>query len=91
MPIPAALLLLIGSKERNETVDITNIRLNAMQEAVHINYILFLLATWTVYGVGYLLVLLVSLICIPFIFAFIFYTTYFKALKQKRKIALGGY
>ena len=89
--IPVSLLVLIGSKERNETTEITDIRLNAMQEAVYINYILFLLATWTMYGFEYLLVLLISLISIPCIFAFIFYLSYFKALKKNRKAPLGSH
>ena len=88
--IPAAFFLLIGSKERNETEEISNIRLNAMQVAVYINYILVLVATWTVYGLDYLVVLLISLISIPIIFALIFYATCFKASRQNRKIALGS-
>jgi len=88
--IPVSLLVLIGSKERNETEEITNIRLNAMQEAVYINYILFLLATWTLYGLEYLMVLMVSLISIPCIFVFIFYVTYFKTLGKYRKAALSS-
>jgi hypothetical protein len=68
---PVCLLIWIWSKEKHETAP--TVRLKAMQIAVYINYSLFLIATWTIYGFTYLEVLFVGLISTPIIFLPVFY------------------
>lgn len=80
--LPAALLLLLVSRERNENEQVTAIRLKAMHWAVFIYYAAFILITWTVYGYIYLLVLIFSMVSLPVVFAFIFY--FFLAAARRR-------
>ncbi|MBB3054826.1 hypothetical protein [Mucilaginibacter gotjawali] len=70
---PVCLLIWIWSKEKNETPSITKIRLKSTQIAVYINYSLYLIATWAIYGFAYLEVLFVGLLSTPIIFLVVFY------------------
>ena len=70
---PVCLLIWIWSKEKNETIDIEKVRLKAMHIAVYINYFVFLIATWVIYGFAYLEVLFVGLFSTPIIFLAVFY------------------
>ncbi|WP_295668994.1 hypothetical protein [uncultured Mucilaginibacter sp.] len=70
---PICLLIWIWSKEKNETTDIEKVRLKAMHIAVYINYFLFLIATWVIYGFAYLQVLIAGLLSIPIIYLAVFY------------------
>jgi len=81
------ILIWIGSKEKKEDELITNIRLKAVQITVLINYGLFLLATWIVYGSDYLDVLLICLYSIPVIFIFVFRFLLFKKSKTANHFA----
>ena len=67
------LLFLVWSKEKNENKEMTEIRLKAMQIAIYLNYFLFLLATWVIYGTDYLVVLNLAFIAVPIIFMVVFY------------------
>jgi hypothetical protein len=81
------LLLWICSKEGNEIGVVKNIRLQAMQIAIYINYSLFLIATWLIYGFDYWLVLWAGLISIQIIFLVVFYYQLYQLRKKHTKIA----
>lgn len=85
---PPFLLLWIWSKEKNEIAYVKNIRLKAMQIAVYINYGLFVVATWVIYGFDYITVMLMCLTSIQIIFIIVFYYQLYKMRKEHTKIAL---
>ncbi len=68
---PPCLLLCIWTKEENEVSN--QARLRAALIAYLINYLLFLAATWLVYGPNYLYVILISWVSLPLIFTLVFY------------------
>jgi len=70
---PACLLIWIWSKEKNETDLVKDIRTKAMQIAMYVNYTVFLITTWLIYGFDYLVVQVVSILSLPIIFLIVFY------------------
>lgn len=85
---PPFLLLWIWSKERKDIEYVKNTRLKAMQIAVYINYSLFLIATWVVYGFDYLAVISICLISIQIIFLIVFYFQLYRLRKRETEIAI---
>lgn len=67
------LLLLIWAKEKNELGPVARIRRKSMLVAFYINYALFLIATWILYGDSYLPVVSAGMISTPVIFLIVFY------------------
>jgi hypothetical protein len=85
---PVSLVIWIWSKQKNETGMIGDIRLGAMQVAVYVNYILFLIATWYYYGLDYLFIEIYTLISIPILFLCIFYFRLFMLRKKANGMVL---
>ncbi|MBS1529995.1 MAG: hypothetical protein JSU01_06790 [Bacteroidetes bacterium] len=71
-------LLWIWSKAKNETTDISSVRMKSMHIAVYINFGLVLLETWAMYGGVYWEVQLLNIISVPIIFAIVFYYMRYK-------------
>jgi len=71
--LPLVMLLWVYSKEKQEDEYINSIRLNAMQIAVYINYVILLAGNFLVYGLGFLYVLVYNLATIPTIFLIVFH------------------
>ena len=67
------LLLLIWAKEKNELGPVAKIRRKSMQIAFYINYALFLIATWVLYGDNYVPVVGAGMMSTPVIFLMVFY------------------
>jgi hypothetical protein len=88
--LPAAMLVWVYSKERQEDEYISSIRLHAMQIAVYVNYIILLLANVFVYGPAFIYVLLFNLATIPAIFLLVFNYRLYKIRQQgKSNLTLG--
>jgi hypothetical protein len=79
------MLLWIWSKEKNEDADVELIRLKTMRLSVLINCVIFVVLTWTIYGVAYLTVQFVALISVQLVFVIIFYALIYKASKSDDK------
>ena len=62
------MLLMAFARERNEDEYISRIRLESLQWAVILNYVLLLVATWLVHGFGYLHVMIYNMLTILLIF-----------------------
>jgi len=84
---PVFLLIWIGSKEKNEIAFITQIRIKSMQIALYINMILFLAATWSVYGLAYFTVMYVASVSWAIIFLMIFYYQLFIVARHHKRNA----
>ena len=88
--LPAAMLIWVYSKEKQEDEYISSIRLNAMQIAVYVNYIILLLANVFVYGPAFIYILLFNLATIPAIFLLVFnYRLYKIRQGGKNHLSLG--
>lgn len=64
----AGLLLIAFSREKQEDEFISKIRLESLQWAVLINYILLLIATWVVYNFSYIDVMMYNMLTVLLIF-----------------------
>lgn len=64
----AGLLLIAFSREKTEDEYINTLRLESLQWAVLINYVLLVIATWVVYDNPYWHVLIYNMLTIPIIF-----------------------
>lgn len=62
------LLLLAFSREKVEDEYIGKIRLESLQWAVLINYILLIIATWLIHGLGYIDVMMYNMLTVLIIF-----------------------
>jgi len=71
--LPPILLLWLWSRAKNENKHVAGVRFKAMQTAIYINYCLFLIAEWTMYGPVYSNVQFGSLVSVQIIFIIIFY------------------
>nr|WP_067056574.1 hypothetical protein [Mucilaginibacter sp. L294] len=83
--LPFAMLLWVYSKEKQEDEYISSVRLNAMQVAVYVNYAILLISNWYVYGLGFLLVLLINLSTIPAIFLLVFNYRLYKIRQEENE------
>ena len=83
---PANLLMWLWSKEKNENDIQISARLKAMQVAVFINYGLFLIATWSLYSIDYLMAEITGLMSTPIIFLCIFYYKLYMLRKKASSI-----
>jgi hypothetical protein len=83
--LPFTFLLWIYSKEKTEDEYINSIRLDAMQLAVYVNYLILLSANLFCYGLTFLLVQTLNLVTIPLIFVIIFQYRLFRLSKQTGK------
>lgn len=68
-----AILIWVWSGEKTEDTNIENIRLKAMLISVVFNYSMFIVLTWLIYGMSYLVVSYISLASVPLAFIPIFY------------------
>lgn len=66
--IIAGLLLIAFAREKQEDEFINKIRLESLQWAVLINYVLLLAATWLVYSVSYLDVMMFNMLTVLVLF-----------------------
>lgn len=64
----AGLLLIAFSKEKTEDEYISTLRLESLQWAVLIHYILLVIATWAVHELAYIQVMVYNMLTIPIIF-----------------------
>jgi len=64
----AGLLLIAFSREKQEDEFISRVRLESLQWAVFINYILLVIATWVVYNVSYIDVMMYNMLTVLLIF-----------------------
>lgn len=62
------MLFMAFARERHEDEYITRVRLESLQWAVILNYVLLILATWLVHGIGYLQVMVYNMLTIPLFF-----------------------
>lgn len=62
------LLLLAFSREKVEDEYIGKIRLESLQWAVLINYVLLIMATWLIHGLGYIDVMMYNMLTVLIIF-----------------------
>lgn len=62
------LLLLAFSREKVEDEYIGKIRLESLQWAVLINYVLLIIATWLIHGLGYIDVMMYNMLTVLIIF-----------------------
>lgn len=83
--LPVTFLLWIYSKEHVEDEYINSMRLDAMQLAVYVNYLILLLANVFCYGITFLLIQTLNLITIPLIFVVIFQYRLFRLSRQTGK------
>lgn len=87
---PVCLLMWVWSKEKNETGIQTRARLKAMQIAVYINYSLFLIATWCLYGIDYLMAEIAGLMSTTIIFLGVFYYKLYLLKKNDNVVTSAG-
>ena len=73
-----ALLFIAFAREKSEDEFINKTRLESWQWAVLINYILLLVATWTVHGLAYIDVMMYNMLTIPIIFIIRFHYVMYK-------------
>ena len=73
-----ALLFIAFAREKKEDEFINKTRLESWQWAVLINYILLLIATWTVHGLAYIDVMMYNMLTIPIIFIIRFHYVMYK-------------
>lgn len=73
-----ALLFISFAREKREDEFINKTRLESWQWAVLINYILLLIATWTVHGLAYIDVMMYNMLTIPIIFIIRFHYVMYK-------------
>ena len=73
-----ALLFIAFAREKSEDEFINKTRLESWQWAVLINYILLLVATWTVHGLAYIDVMMYNILTIPIIFIIRFHYVMYK-------------
>jgi hypothetical protein len=66
--IIVGLLLIAFSREKQEDEYINSIRLQSLQWAVLINYVLLIAATWIVYGLAYIDVMVYNMLTVLIIF-----------------------
>lgn len=66
--IIAGLLLIAFSREKTEDEYIAKIRLESLQWAVLINYILLIISTWLVHGFAYIDVMMYNMLTVLIIF-----------------------
>ena len=66
--IIVGLLLIAFSREKTEDEYISKIRLESLQWAVLINYLLLIIATWLVHGFGYIDVMMYNMLTVLIIF-----------------------
>ncbi|MEO6522651.1 MAG: hypothetical protein ABIN91_13285 [Mucilaginibacter sp.] len=91
MLLPLSLLLWAYSKERAEDEYISTIRLEAMQIAVYVNYVILLISNMLVYGFDFLLIQMINLVTIPLIFiAWFQYRLYRSNQQAELKSALSS-
>jgi hypothetical protein len=64
----AGLLMIAFSKEKTEDEYISTLRLESLQWAVLIHYILLVIATWAVHSLAYIQVMVYNMLTIPIIF-----------------------
>lgn len=64
----AGLLLIAFSKEKTEDEYISTLRLESLQWAVLIHYILLVITTWAVHELAYIQVMVYNMLTIPIIF-----------------------
>jgi hypothetical protein len=64
----AGLLFIAFSREKQEDEFISRVRLESLQWAVLINYILLLIATWVVYNISYIDVMMYNMLTVLLIF-----------------------
>jgi hypothetical protein len=64
----AGLLMIAFSKEKTEDEYISTLRLESLQKAVLIHYILLVIATWAVHSLAYIQVMVYNMLTIPIIF-----------------------
>jgi hypothetical protein len=83
-----SLLILCFCKERIEDEYVQAIRLHAWQWAVVTNYLLFMIATWTVYGLQFLGIVMYNVLTPLVIYLLIFYTRLYVLPRFNRKTAL---
>ncbi|WP_259071717.1 hypothetical protein HDF24_04810 [Mucilaginibacter sp. X4EP1] len=81
--LPIFLLLWLASWNKGRTNFTTVIRLKAMQIAVYINYLLFIMATWIFYDIDYLVALFFGLLSLQTIFLAAFHIMLNRASKME--------
>jgi hypothetical protein len=72
------LLFIAFAREKQEDEFIGKIRLESLQWAVLINYVLLLMATWLVHGLGYIDVMMYNMLTILIFFIIRFHTVLFR-------------
>ena len=72
------LLFIAFAREKREDEFINKTRLESWQWAVLINYILLLIATWSVHGFAYIDVMMYNMLTIPIIFIIRFHYVMYK-------------
>ena len=72
------LLFIAFAREKQEDEFIGKIRLESLQWAVLINYVLLLVATWLVHGLGYIDVMMYNMLTILIFFIIRFHTVLFR-------------
>lgn len=88
--IPLPLLMWVFSKTANEDEMTTQYRLESMQLAVYVNYILLFLANFAFYGLNFLLVMWINTISMLVFFLIRFNYVYSKSYWQVRREVKGG-
>ncbi len=82
--IIVSLFMIAFSKTKNEDEYVQQVRLHSLQIGVYIHYFIFILLTLTVYGGGYLSVVLYNIITVLVIFIIVFhYNIYLKPMLSK--------
>lgn len=76
------LLLIAFSKEKKEDEFIQKIRLESLQWAVLVSYLLLLVSTWFIYGGDYFIVMVISLLAVLFIFNIRFHWIMMRSSKK---------
>ncbi len=72
------LLLIAFAREKQEDEFIGKLRLESLQWAVLLNYILLLLATWLIHGLGYIDVMMYNMLSILIFFIIRFHLVLFR-------------
>jgi hypothetical protein len=81
-----AILIWIWSKEKVENSETEALRLWAMQLSIYVNCFIFIVLTWAIYGLDYILVQGVSLVSVQLSFIIIFYFLLYRSRSANTKM-----
>lgn len=80
--ITLSLLFISFAREKEEDEYISRLRCESLVWAVIVNYVVLIVATWLIYGIPYLQLMMYNLFTLLFLFIFKFYLALYKLKKS---------